>query len=870
MSDTEDHFSEHQPPAWATRFLHWYCNPELWEEVEGDLQEAFQDRIATQGIIQAKFYYAWDVLRFYRTFTRESRKIYYPKAHSIDMLFTYLKVSSRYLWKHKSFLLINLLGLAISIAACLLILQYITFELDYDSFHTKSDRIYRVSTTLKSADSEDLLAPTIDGLAPTLKENYPDIEAAVRFIPTMATIQDKTGAPFNENYIFKADPEVFQVFDYLMLAGDPATALKSPQSVVLNETLVKKYFGSTPYETLIGQSLTINQKSYQLTGIIQDLPENSDLQFDGLLSWQFKPEDWLEVDSYTFLLFRDTQAAQQFEKKLADFDNKQVNPRVQQEWADVDIQLTHHLQPLTSLHYTDNLLGDTEHKGNKMYVYIFSLIALFILIIACINYVNFSIAQASRRNIEVGIRKTIGARRFQLWLQYMGESLIITLAGGLLAILLVVLAGQYFGEVMGEKITLTSLLQSASLYTVLGIILLISLLAGSYPAFFLSSFQPVKALKGANLLNMQKGTLRKSLLVIQFTVAVSMVIGTCVVRSQVYYLKNKDLGFRQEKVVSFTIPDDDQARQKMPALRHALMEHKQVRQVAFGSRPDALWSLSALSVKVRGETKKMSVSGLNVDENYVDLLDMKLVQGHNFLPTHKDDQIIVNEAFVKEVGWDDPVGQEVSFSDTDIKTVAGVVKDFHYATLHKKIEPLILFYHPDPQVTALVGLAPKDLDILRTTWQSILPGYPLDFEFLDDAFQRKYQTEIRMLTLFNAFSGLSIFIACLGLLGLISFVVRQRTKEIGIRKVLGAGKVEIVSLVSKEFILILLIACVIAMPLAYEALDWWLQTFAYRVPISASLFIISAFAILLLAVITLSYHALKATRQNPVDSLRYE
>ncbi len=869
MPTPDNQFSEHQPPAWATRFLRWYCNPELWEEVEGDLQEAFQDRIRTQGIMMAKLRYAWDVMRFYRTFTLESRKIHYPKARFTERFFPSLKLSLRYLWKHKSFLLINLLGLAISLAACLMILQYISFETGYDTFHTRANRIYRLSATLKSAGSEDLLAPTAIGLAPALKQGYPEVEAAVRFIPTMAVVQHKEGALFSENYIFKADPEVFEVFDYPMLAGNPGTALKAPHAVVLNETLAKKYFGDRDLQTLIGQSLTINHQPYQITGIIQDLPKNSDLRFDGLLSWQFQPEDWLEIESYTYVLFRDAQDAAPFEKKLAAIDETQVNPRLQQEWGAMDVQLYHHLHPLTSLHYTDYLLGDTEYKGNKMYVYIFSVIALFIVMIACINSINFSMAQASRRNIEVGIRKTIGARPFQLWWQYMSETLLITSAGMILAILFVLLAGDYFSETLGEGITPAALLQSGFLYTGIGIILFITLLAGCYPAFFLSSFHPIKALKGANLLNRQKGTLRKSLLIIQFTVAISMVIGTWAVRSQVYYMQSKDLGFRQHKILSVTIPDDE-ARKRIPAFRDALLKHSHVSQVSFGSRPDALWSVSVLSVKVHGETRKMSVIGINVDENYIDLLDMKISRGQNFLPTGKEDQIIVNEAFVKEVGWDQAVGQEVVFSETDKKRVVGVVKNFHYATLHKKIEPFILFYHPEPQINVLVDIAPTNLEILEATWQSTMPDYPLDFEFLEDAFHRKYQTETRMLTLFNYFSGLSIFVACLGLLGLISFVVQQRTKEIGIRKVLGAGRLMIVSLVSKEFILILLMACTIAIPLAYGALQQWLQSFAYKVTLSVSLFIVSAVAILMLAVLTLSYHALKAARQNPVESLRYE
>ena len=862
-------YSSPQPPRWALRLLHGYCNPELLEEIQGDLYEVFTDRLTQRGLAYARLMYAWDVLKFIQPFTLESRNTHVFPASRLARLKSYSQLSARYLLKHRGFLAMNVLGLAIGIAACLIILHYVRFELGYDSFHRHADRICRVSAVLHTPETEDHIAPTVYGLAPALQERFPEVEAAVRFVPTGVLVKNEAGQVFNENYFFRADPNVFQVFTYPLLAGDPTQALLAPHSVVLTQALAKKYFGDTPPSSLVGTTLTVNHQEHTITGILQDVPRNSDLRLDALLSWQYDPNDWLELNSYTYLLLRDAAGAETLQAKLPAFDEQQVMPRIVQDWGSEDVTLAHQLHPLADLHYINTLLGDTEEKGNRAYVYIFSLAAICILLAACINYINLFIAQAGRRQVEVGVCKAMGASQLQLWVQYMSESFMTTALAIVLALGLVVLVGRPLADGLGEPLTWQALAQSEVVYALVGILVLVSLLAGSYPAFTLSTAHPVRALRGGSLLPHRRGRLRKVLIVLQFVVAISMIAGTLVVRQQVTYMRHKDLGFQQEQMLAISMPDDSAARQKAVLLKHALLEDSRIAGATIGFRPDALWSLSAFSVTAHGQTQQLSAPGFNVDVDYLEVLNLSLVAGRNFTPSGPN-QIIVNEAFVKRVGWDQAVGQIVAFSETDQKEVVGVVQDFHYAPLHQKIEPLIIFYDTSVPASLMVNVAPQHLDVVRAAWSDFFPDFPLAMAFLNEVFDSRYRSELRMLTLFNYFSGLSIFIACVGLLGLTAFTVQQKTKEIGIRKVLGAGRVAIMYLLSCEFGLLLLLSVLIATPVAYVAMRFWLQNFAYQTDIDGQVFLLSAGGVALLALATLSYHTLRAAATNPVDSLRHE
>jgi len=861
--------SSPQPPQWPLRLIRRYGNPELVEEIQGDLYESFIDRVNHRGVAYARWRYVWEALAFLRPGSQAHLRVHHPPASRGELFWTYTLLSARYLLNHKAFLLINVLGLALGIATCLAIMHYVRFELGYDTSHVHAQRIYRVSTAIHSDGSEEQVAPTVYGLAPALQANYEEVEAAVRLVPTTAIIKQKDGTLASEDYFFLADPEIFQVFTHPMLAGDPARALQRPNSVVLSQSMAKKYLGNAPPASLIGSDLVIDGQTYQLTGIIEDVPKNSDLRFDALLSWEYNPDEWLELGSFTYLLLKPDVQPEAFAQKLADFDQQIVAPRVVQDWGTSTITVRHQLYPLTDLHYTTHLLGDTEEKGNKNYVYIFSFIAIIILIVAGVNYVNLFIAQATRRNVEVGVAKAMGASQWQLGRQYISECFIISLLALVLALAIVLLAGQTFANLLGTPIVWQTLVQSDTLGILLSLVLLISILAGSYPALVLASSRAVVALKGPSFLHRSRGKLRKVFIAFQFTVAISLVAGALIVREQVFYMRHKDLGFQQQETAAVSIPYDTDGSQKALAFKQQLQQDSRVDGVTIGSRPDGLWSWSSVSITAQGQTKTVAANGINVDEDYLRVLKLPLIAGQNFIPS-RSQQIIVNEAFVKQAGWDDPVGQEVVFSETDKKEVIGVVKDFHFAPLHEPIEPLILFYDTSVGINLIVAIAPSDLEAIETVWPNFFPNAPFEFEFLDQALDHRYRTEQRLLTLFNYFSGLSIFVACLGLLGLTAFTVQQKTKEIGIRKVLGANRRTIMYLLSREFAVLLLIAAAVATPVAWLAMRYWLQDFAYRTTIEVPVFLWAIGSVALLALITLSYHTLKAAATNPTDSLRYE
>ena len=785
------------------------------------------------------------------------------------MFQNYLKIAWRTLRANRLYSAINIIGLSVSMACCLLIALYVWNELSFDRFQERADSIYRVITRFKMVGSDDGVAKSSYDVGPRLKQSYPEIIETARFKALPVVTVRHGHELINEGDIYQADRSVFTMFSYKLLSGSQ-TALDKPNSVVLTQQMATKYFGN---KDAMGQLLTINQQPYLVTGILQDLPVNTDLKFSALLTWKDEPvsaEDLFNFSCYTYLLFQHQAKADNFDRKLAQFDQTQIKPRIKA--LGYNIQLEHQIQALTSLHFVDGLYDDTP-KGNRTYLVIFAIVAVFILLVAGINFVNMYVAQSTRRLKEVGVRKVIGARKRQLVGQFLGEAGLLVGISAIFSVLVMLAIRPVF-----EQLTSIPLRFPGWPFVGIGIGMagLIGLVAGLYPALFLSAAAPTTMLKGQSG-RMGSQYVRKTLVVLQFTISVALIISTVVVSQQTDYLLNKNPGFTKEQVLVVSVPAEEATRQQMRVLKTALAKDSRIEAVSLGPNPITLDGKAGILKETPGEKTELFVFFARIDENYLNLLKINLLTGRNFDPAILSDKkrgVIVNESFVKWMGWhqDDAVGRLIKppKGDTLIRQVIGVVADYHFTSLHNRVEPLMLHYETDNPPNVLVRIKPANVDRVRSAWASLVPNFPFVTDFLDTSFNQQYQREEQAKTMLSWFSVLIIFIACLGLFGLAAFTTGQRTKEIGIRKVLGASLASIVTLLSKDFLKLVLIAVVIASPVAWYAMHRWLQDFAYKIDIAWWVFALAGLLAVGIALLTVSFQSVKAALANPVKSLRSE
>ncbi len=809
------------------------------------------------------------------------------------MLKNYLKIALRNLWKNKGFSAINIIGLSVGLATCLLIMLYVMDELSYDKYNEKADRIYRVDGDIQFGGNHFILAVAPEPMGPTLRKDFPQVEQYVRFRNYGGFLVKKGNENLQEDKVVYTDSTLFNVFTLPMIAGNAKTALKDPKSVVITERIAKKYFNTT--DNVVGKTLTINDTgNLKITGVIKNVPTQSHFNFDlfvsmngSLQSWEVN--NWVSNNENTYIVLKKGADPKALEAQFDAMVEKYVGPQVisllnikMDEFKKSGNYDRYILTPLTSIHLYSDKVAELGANGSIQYVYIFSAIAIFILLIACVNFMNLSTARSSNRAKEVGVRKVLGSLRNNLIAQFLTESILISFIALVLALLLAWALLPYFNQIANKEIGIGLFSKSWLLPSLIVLMLLVGLLAGSYPAFYLSSFQPIVVLKGKLAGGFRRSWLRSSLVVFQFWISIVLIIGTMVIYNQLNYIQNKKLGFNRKQVLVLqnTDPLGSQAKSfkdemlKIPGVQSATMT---------GYLPTSDWRSDSPLFPDASLDQKRAVSTQiwTVDENYVPALGMEMAKGRNFSKQFLTDSsgIIINEAAAKLLGFADPINKPLYYLNDiktkDIKTyhIIGVVKDFNYNSLRQTVTPLALFLGNQTgkialkiNTTNIKGLIAQ----IENKWRAMVAGQPFSYSFMDEQFNNIYRAEQRISQISVTFAILAILIACLGLFGLVTYAAEQRIKEIGIRKVLGASVVNLVSMLSKDFLKLVTISALIAFPVAYWAMNKWLQDFAYRVSISWWVFAVAGFAALAIALMTVSFQAIKAAIANPVKSLRTE
>lgn len=808
------------------------------------------------------------------------------------MFKNYFKVALRNLWKNKTFSFINMAGLAIGLSCFLLIALYVLDELSFDKYNKYADRIYRINSDIRFGGADLHMPVTADPMGEVLKKDYPQIEQYTRIYNSNGNKLIKKGNEYiNENRVAHVDSTFFDVFTLPAISGDTHTALNEPNTVVVTESTAKKYFGTTD---VIGKTIETNDKvAYKITAVIKDIPQNSHFNFDFLFSMKNVDYQWgqfLSHNFHTYLLLKKGTDPKQFEKYFEQYIVKYVMPQAKQfmqvgsieDFRKAGNRLEYSMIPLTKIHLYSDRTFELSPTGNIQYVYIFSAVAIFILLIACVNFMNLTTARSANRAREVGIRKVLGTERKKLITQFLSESVLMVLFSLILAILISTAALHLFNTIANKQMTITSLFSPLILPLLIALPFVVGLLAGSYPAFYLSAFRPIQVLKGKLSSGSKHSSFRSVLVVFQFVTSIILIVGTIVIYKQLHFIQNKNLGYNKDQVL---IIDDVYAlKQNTEPFKNEVLQMPGVTSGTFSSflpvsnssRNDNTFAKEAVMDSKNG----LDMQNWTIDYDYFKTLGLELKSGRNFSKDYGTDSsaTILNETAVALLGFQDPIGKKIYSSPDNAGkvtafTIIGVVKNFNFESLHQAIGPLAFFLGKSTGMASFKVKAanvPVLLKSIAATWKSMGSGMPFHYRFLDDSFNEMYDNERRVGKIAISFSFLAIFIACLGLFGLATFIAEQRTKEIGIRKVLGASVNGIVQLLSKDFVRLVLIAFVIATPLAWYFMNKWLQDFSYRVKIGWWVFALAGVIALFIALFTVSFQAIKAALTNPVKNLRTE
>lgn len=861
-----------QPPRLAGKLLEWLLAPHLRETILGDLQEDFAYNVKRVGLQKARWRYWRQALGFIKPAYIKRSRTRYPSTPLIGrgMIRNYFKIAFRNMLRHKLYSFINVGGLALSLFCSLLIVYWVRDELSYDKFHHDPDRIYRVVKDFVTGDGNRTPdATTPPALAAALQKDLPEIESVTRIYPNwnQQFLVKQPDAQFYEEGVYRVDSSFFDVFTFPFVIGNKESAFRTPKSVVLTETMARKYFGT---ENPIGKrlNLRIDGGDFTVTGVLKDVPGNSHFHFDFLIPFRrvdVNPDaDWSSHTFYTYAKLKPNTNATGFTDKL-----RLLVRKYQPENKDV-----FYVQQLTNIHLDSKLKWELGRNSDRSYVRILSFIGLFILIIAGINYVNLATARSTQRAREVGVRKVAGAFRRSLVTQFLGESVVVSVFSGILAIGLAAAVLPFFGEVVGKDFTIWNRAGLLTCLAALGGAMIIGLLAGVFPALFLSSFEPAKVLKSREIPGARFSWLRRGLVTFQFWASVLLMIGTIVVSRQIKFLKTAPLGFDKEQVI--TLPNVG-GLANLDALRDELMGLRQVVKLgaASGVFGGSNWT-GGMSKK--GSDQAVVVNFMFVDNDFLQTLDVRARQGRLFsagFPADSTASLLINETAARQLGMDQPLGAIVDMDQKgDYRTVVGVVKDFHFTSLHNAIKPFAFVVGRQNLSNLFIKVRGTDmkgsLAAIEQKWNELVPQRPFTYFFLDENFDALHRSDERFQQVVSGLTGLALVIAGLGLFALASFTTERRTKEIGVRKVLGASANGIVLMLLGDFLKLVLTAIVIACPVAWYIMQYWLQNFAYRIDMELWMFALAGLAAMFIALLTVSFQSFKAAWVNPVKSLRSE
>lgn len=799
------------------------------------------------------------------------------------MLKNYIKIAFRNLVRRIGYTSINVFGLAVGISCCLLIGIYVLDEMSYDKFHNNADNIYRVNINYSMGGTSQSMYVTPTALLPTMKREFNEVVSGTRifdvamFSPQVVSLND---ASFQEERFFYADSTFFDVFSFELKEGVKEKALVDPNSVILTESMVAKYFGDND---ALGEVIKVGQTEYKVTGVLKDIPDNSHLKFDFLASFSSlrasKSETWWSANYATYVLLNDNTNLAKIEDGL----EKVVREALGEVFKDDD-RISFDLFPMTDIHLRSKLSTEMQTQGDIKYIYIITLIGFLILVIACINYMNLATARSMDRAREVGMRKVLGAAKRQLFNQFMGESVIVTTLAAVIALVIINITLLPFNNLTGKTLTTTDILDPVILLGLVSIIILVAFLAGAYPALSISSLQPGNVLKGTFKRSKTGGLLRKVLVVVQFSISILLIIGTMVIYKQLNFMQNKKLGYSKDNVL--VLPTDRQVNQNFQSIKSALEQRADVGGVSMASESPTEIN-GGYGIEIQGvEAPNSNTVALTVDQEFTTNMEMEIIHGREF--TEADTKLatldsielrqyafIVNEMLLNQlmISPENALGRNAKVSGRSGQIV-GVVKDFHFASLHRKINPLVLFIEPAQYNKLFIKLksdnVSQSLSEIESVWKQIVPERPFVYSFMDEDYDALYRSEQRLGSIFIVFATLAIIIGCLGLLGLVSFTVQQRNKEIGVRKVLGASVSSIFILISEDFGKLILVAFVVSAPIGYYLMSDWLGGFEYRTVVGVVPIVSSMIITILVAIATISYNSISAATTNPVTTLRNE